>query len=86
MQMVAAELDLGQIALADHGAGQIPLQCLIGALQRQINLAFDPGQGADVKFGRNIHDQTPIFIKRSSASNSLTSSNFQRRPSQSVKA
>ena len=82
VQMVTAELDLGQIT----GTGQILLQGLIGPLQRQINLALDPGQWADIKFGRSIHDPTPISIKRSSASNSRTSSNLQWRPSQSVKA
>ena len=82
VQMVTAELDLGQIT----GTGQILLQGLIGPLQRQINLALDPGQWADIKFDRSIHDPTPISIKRSSANNSRTSSNLQRHPSQSVKA
>lgn len=45
VQVSAAELDLRQIAGAGAvtGARCILLQRLIGALQREVNLAFDPG-------------------------------------------
>ena len=43
VQVGAAELDLRQIAGTFTGARRILLKCLVSTLQREINLAFDPG-------------------------------------------
>ena len=85
MEIGSRKLDLRPIVLAGSGAGGIVEQSLFGALERQVDLAFDPSQRTNVEFvGHGIHSQMPISIKRSSANSFSTSSNRQRCPSRSV--
>ena len=53
--MGAAELYLREVSGAIAGARRILLQRLIGTFQREVDLAFDPGQRADIEFHRCIH-------------------------------
>ena len=58
VQMCAARLDLCEIAGAAHDAFGIALQRLIGALERQIDFAPDPGKETGVESGVRIHGIT----------------------------
>ena len=55
MQVRAAKPYLRRIRGSGHGAGAELIERLNRALQRQIDLALDPGQRADIKFRRGIH-------------------------------
>ena len=55
VQMRTTELDLRQVARTRGKPCCVLAQSLISTLQRQVDLAFDPGQRADIKFRRGIH-------------------------------
>jgi hypothetical protein len=55
MQMGAAELDLGQITGAVGSTRRELSQRFVGTLQREIDLALDPGQRADIEVRCGIH-------------------------------
>ena len=50
VNMGAAEFELGGVR-----PGLVKAKSLPGALQRQINLALDPGQGAQIEFSCRVH-------------------------------
>ena len=55
VQVGTAELDLGEVAGAGRHTGRILVERLIGAFERQVNFALDPGQRAHIEFGRSVH-------------------------------